>query len=101
MSSRSGVSAFAEAGGSGIQNLVVRNLVVIHVLRGGNGCAGRWAVKRGPDVRRLAKNGAQPLTTNLSADSVSESNGESEDDERKNESNQDFHSEISLSVYGA
>ena len=42
-----------------------------------------------------------PLTTNLSADSVSEGNGESEDDEGKKESNQDFHSEISVSVYGA
>jgi len=40
-------------------------------------------------------------TTNLSADSVSEGNGESEDDEGKSESNQDFHSETGVSVYGA
>jgi hypothetical protein len=46
-------------------------------------------------------NGVPLPTTNLSADSVSEGNGESEDDEGKDESNQDFHSEISLSVYGA
>jgi len=63
--------------------------------------AGRWAMSHVPDVRRRAKNGAQPLTTNLSADSVSEGNGESEDDQGKNESNQDFHSEISVSVDGA
>jgi hypothetical protein len=45
------------------------------------------------------------LETNLSSAlhrrSVSEGNGESEDDEGKKESNQDFHSEISVSVYGA
>ena len=32
--------------------------------------------------------------------SVSEGNGESKGDERENESNQDFHSEMSLSVCG-
>jgi hypothetical protein len=41
------------------------------------------------------------LCPNLTYCSVSEGDGESEDDEGKNESNQDFHSEISLSVYGA
>jgi hypothetical protein len=78
-----------------------RGCTRVHVLRGGNGCAGRWAMNHGPDVRGRANNGMQHLTTNLSADSVSDGNGESEDDEGKNESNQDFHSEISLSVYGA
>jgi hypothetical protein len=64
-----------------------RSCTRVHVLRGGNGCSGRWAMNHGPDVSRRAKNGVQPLTTNLSADSVSEDNGESEDDEGKNESN--------------
>ena len=58
-------------------------------------------MNRGPDVRQRAKNGVVASEHKSSADSVSEGNGESEDDEGKNESNQDSHSEISLSGYGA